>query len=63
MNILCKIYEGRQSSYPLGVSIKGIVRVLNRLKCLGGFLHLKSTVGCQISTLIFEILFVEAVSI
>jgi hypothetical protein len=22
--------------------------------CLGGFLHLKPTVGCQISTLIFE---------
>jgi hypothetical protein len=26
----------------------------NWLKCLGGFLHLNPTVGCQISTLIFE---------
>ena len=47
-------FEGRQSSCPLGVSIKGIGRAFNWLKCLGGFLHLKPTVGCQISTLIFE---------
>ena len=26
----------------------------NWLKCLGGFLHLKPTAGCQISTLIFD---------
>jgi hypothetical protein len=29
--------------------------------CVGGFLHLKPTVGCQISTLIFEFSFVERV--
>jgi hypothetical protein len=27
---------------------------INWLKCLGGFLHLKSTVGCQMSTLVFK---------
>jgi hypothetical protein len=43
----------RQSSCPLGVSIKGIGRAFNWLKCLGGFLHLKPTAWCQISTLIF----------
>ena len=36
------------------VYVKGIGRAFNWLKCLGGFLHLKPTVGCQISTLIFE---------
>jgi hypothetical protein len=36
------------------VSITGITRAFNRLKCLGGFLHLKPTAGCQISTLIFD---------
>ena len=56
-----KNIEGRQSSCPLGVSIKGIARAFNWLKCLGGFLHLKPTVGCQISTLIFEFSFVERV--
>jgi hypothetical protein len=30
-----------------------ITRVFNWLKCLGGVMHLKPTVGCQISTLIF----------
>jgi hypothetical protein len=36
-----------------------IVRVFNWLKCQGGFPHLKSTVGCQISTLIFKFSFVQ----
>jgi hypothetical protein len=49
----------RQSSWPLGVSVKGIVRAFNWLKCLGGFLHLKPTVGCHISPLIFENAFME----
>jgi hypothetical protein len=53
INIPWKIFQGRQSSWPLGVSVKGIVRCFNWHKCLGGFLHLKPTVGCQISTLIF----------
>ena len=43
-----------QSSWPLGVYVKGIARAFNKFKYLGGFLHLKPTVGCQISTLIFE---------
>ena len=51
-----KNIEGRHSSFPLGVSVKGIAKVFNWLKCLGGFLHLKPTVGCQISTLIFDFL-------
>ena len=59
INILWKIYEGRQIASPLGVSIKGVVRAFNWLKLLVGFLHLKPTVGCQISTLIFEFSFVE----
>jgi hypothetical protein len=63
INILCKIYQGRQSSCPFGVSVKGIDRAFNRLKCLGGFVHLKPTAGCQILTLIFELCFVEGVSI
>ena len=54
-----KIYHRRQSSCSRGDSIKGIVRAFSWLKCLGGFLHLKPTVGCQISTLIFEFSFVE----
>jgi hypothetical protein len=54
INIPWKIFQGRQSSWPLGVSVKGIARAFNRLKCLCGFLHLKPTIGCQISTLIFE---------
>jgi hypothetical protein len=36
------------------VSITGITRAFNRLKFLGGFLHLKPTARCQISTLIFD---------
>jgi hypothetical protein len=44
------------------VSVKGIVWAFTWLRCLGGFLHLKPTVGCQISTLIFEFSFVEGVS-
>ena len=59
INILWKIYQGRQSSFLLGVSIKGIGRIFNWLKCLGGFLPLKATAGCPISTLIFEFSFVE----
>ena len=34
--------------------VKGIARVFNWLKCLGGIMHLKPTAECQISTLIFE---------
>ena len=49
-----KNIEGRQSSCPLGVSINGIGQDFNWLKYLGGFLHLKSRAGCQISTLIFD---------
>jgi hypothetical protein len=44
----------RQSSWPHVVYVKGIARAFNWLKCLGGFLHRKPTVGCQISTLIFD---------
>jgi hypothetical protein len=47
------ITEGRQSSLPLGVYVKGIARDCNWLKCLGGIMHLKPTAECQISTLIF----------
>jgi hypothetical protein len=36
------------------VSVKGIVWAFTWLRCLGGCLHLKPTVGCQISTLIFD---------
>jgi hypothetical protein len=59
MNISWKIYSGRQSSCPLRIYIKGIVRAFKCLKCLGGFLHLKPTAVCQISTLILENFFVE----
>jgi hypothetical protein len=52
VNIPWKIYQGRQSSCPLGVSIKDIARAFNWFKCLSGFPHLNPTVGCQISTLI-----------
>jgi hypothetical protein len=52
-----------QLKAPLGVSIKGISRDFNWLKCLGGFLHLKTTVGCQISTLIFDFFYGCGVSI
>ena len=31
--------------FPIGVSIKGISRVFNWLKCLGGIMHLKPTAG------------------
>jgi hypothetical protein len=33
---------------PIFGYFKGIVRVFNWLKCLGGIMHLKSTAGCQI---------------
>ena len=39
---------------PLFGQVKGIARVFNWLKCIGGIMHLKPTAGCQISTLIFE---------
>ena len=39
---------------PTFGQVKGIVRVFNWLKCLGGIMHLKPTEECQISTLIFE---------
>jgi hypothetical protein len=32
-----------------------IARAFNRLKCLGGFLHLKPAAWCQISTLIIDL--------
>jgi hypothetical protein len=54
INISWKIYSGRQSSCPIRIYIKGIVRAFKWLKCLGGFLHLKPTPVCQISSLIFE---------
>jgi hypothetical protein len=44
------------------VSVKGIVWTFTWLRCLGGCPHLKPTVGCQISTLIFEFSFVEGFS-
>ena len=53
INIPCTIAEGWQSSFPLGAYVKGIAYAFNWLKWLGGILHLKSTEGCQISTLIF----------
>ena len=61
-----KIVEGGLYKYPMkNISRtaqflstfgqgKGIARVFNWLKCLGGIMHLKSTAGCQISILIFE---------
>jgi accessory gene regulator protein AgrB len=54
INIPWKIYYWRQNSWPLEVYVKGIARAFNWLKSLGGFLHLKPTAGCQISTLIFD---------
>ena len=45
------------------VYVKGIARAFNWPKCLGGFLHLKPTVGCQISTLIFDLFLWRGVSI
>ena len=59
MNIPWKIYYRRQSSCPLGAYVKSIVRLFNWLKCLGEFLQLKPTAGCEIWTLIFELFFVE----
>ena len=53
MNILWKIVNGQQSSFSLGFYVKGIARAFNGINCLGGFLYLKPTAGCQISTLIF----------
>ena len=44
----------RQSSSPLGVLIKCIAEGFNWFKFMGGFLHLKPTAGCQITTLIIE---------
>ena len=43
-----------QSSWPLGVSIKGIVRVFNWLKCLGGFLQ-KPQAHSRLSNINFDI--------
>ena len=39
---------------PTFGQVKGIARVFNWLKCLGGIMHLKPTAGCQISILIFK---------
>jgi hypothetical protein len=41
-------------SRPSDRGNRGIARVFNWLKCLGGIMHLKPTEGCEISTLIFE---------
>jgi hypothetical protein len=61
-----KLWEGVLYKYPMkNISrtanflpifyyVKGITRVFNWLKCLGGIMHLKPTPGCQISILIFE---------
>ena len=54
INIPWKIYQGRQSSCPLGFYIKVIVRVFNWRQCLAGIMNLKPTAGCQRSTLMFE---------
>jgi hypothetical protein len=54
INIPWKIYQERQSSSPLWISMKGIAQVFNWPKCLCGIMRLKPTAGCQISTLIFE---------
>jgi hypothetical protein len=53
LNIPWKIGHGRQSSFSIGVYVKGIALAFNWLKWLGGFQHIKPTVGWQISTLIF----------
>ena len=39
---------------PTFGQVKGIARIFNWLKCLGGIMHLTPTAECQISTLIFE---------
>jgi hypothetical protein len=54
IHIPWKINEGRQSSLPLEVYVKGIARNFNWHKCLGRIMHLKPTAGYQISILIFE---------
>ena len=54
INIPLKIYQGQQNYCRLWDWIKGITRVLNWLKCLDVIMHIKPTVGCQISILIFE---------
>jgi hypothetical protein len=53
INIPLKIGKGLQSSFSLGVYIKGIDRTFNWHKCLGGILHFKPTAGCQILILIY----------
>ena len=53
MHISWDIAKGRQNSFSLGVYVKGIDRAFDWHKCLGGILHLKSTAGSLISTLIF----------
>jgi hypothetical protein len=39
---------------PTFGQVKGIARIFNSVKCLGGIIHLKPTAECQISILIFE---------
>ena len=39
---------------PTFGQVKGIARIFNWVKCLGGIIHLKPTAECQISILIFE---------
>jgi hypothetical protein len=53
IHIPWNINEGRQSSLPLEVYVKGIARNFNWHKCLGRIMHLKPTAGYQIS--IFDI--------
>jgi hypothetical protein len=48
---------------PGNTSVTGIARAFNGRKCLGGFLHLKPTVGFQISTLIFDFFYGGGVSL
>ena len=50
---LFKNCRGTAKFFPTWVYIKGISRTFKWHKCLGGFMHLKPTAGCQISTLIF----------
>jgi hypothetical protein len=61
-----KLWKGGLYKYPIkNISrtakflptfgyVKGIARIFNWLKCLGGIMHLKPTAECQISILIFE---------
>jgi hypothetical protein len=70
-----KIMEGGLYKYPIkNISrtarflptfgqVKGIARIFNWHKCLGGIMHLKPTAGCQISIVIFDKKIVEGGSL